>query len=141
VRLVFDENTPRVVAHAVKLIAETDSVGTADPIEVLHALDLVEKGTADVPLIQKVADGTHVRAALITNDKSMRTRLHERAAFTDTGCIGIVLRGGWSHASMWDRARMSLLWWTVWVGTVSASAPGLLWQCPWSTKPKPLKLF
>jgi hypothetical protein len=141
VRLVFDENTPRVVAHAVKLIAEAETAGSPEPLEVLHALDLVGKGTHDVPLIQKVADGSHPRAALITSDKSMRTKLHERAAFTDTGCIGVVLRGNWSHASMWDRAHMSLLWWSVWVNTVSASAPGLLWQCPWSTKPKPLKLF
>jgi len=141
VRLVVDENTPRVVAHAVKLIAEAETAGSAEPLEVLHALDLVGKGTLDVPLIQKVADGSHARAALITSDKSMRTKHHECAAFTDTGCIGVVLRGTWNHASMWDRAHMSLLWWNVWVTTVSASAPGWLWQCPWSTKPKPLKPF
>jgi hypothetical protein len=141
VRLVFDENTPRVVAHAVKLIAEAESTGANDPLEVLHALDVVEKGTADVPLIQAIADGAHTRSALITSDKSMRTRTHERAAFVDTGCIGIILRGQWSHASMLERARLSLIWWSIWVNTVEASEPGMLWQCPWSTKPKPLKSF
>lgn len=140
-RIVFDENTPRVVAHAVKLIAEADAIGDHVPLEVLHALDLVNRGTKDVPLIQQVADGTHTRAALITSDKSMRTRTHERAAFSDTGCIGIVLRGQWNHASMWDRARLSLLWWTTWMHVISAATPGSLWQCPWSIKPKPLRSF
>lgn len=140
-RIAFDENTPLVVAHAIKLIAEAEMAGAAEPLEVVHARDLVSQGTDDVPLIQHVADGTHVRAALITSDKSMRTRQHERAAFLETGCIGIVLRGGWSHASMWDRARYSLMWWTTWMQAVSASGPGLLWQCPWSSKPKALKPF
>lgn len=140
-RIAFDENTPHVVAHAIKLIAEAETAGSADPLEVVHARDLVDRGTADVPLIQMVADSAHSRAALITSDKSMRTRLHERAAFAETGCIGIVLRGGWSHASMWDRARYSLMWWTTWMQSIRASGPGQLWQCPWSSKPKPLKPF
>jgi hypothetical protein len=116
VRIGFDENTPRVVAH-------------------------VERGTKDVPLIQAIVDGAQGRAALITTDKSMRTRHHERAAFKDTGCIGIVLRGGWNHASMWDRARLSLAWWTVWLETIRQAAPGSLWQCPWSERPKTLRPF
>ena len=140
-RIAFDENTPQVVAHAVKLIAEADAVGSAEPLEVLHALDVVAKGAKDVPLIHAVADGTHARAALVTTDKSMRTRHHERAAFRDTGCVGIVLRGGWNQASMWDRARLSLAWWTVWLETVHAATPGTLWQCPWSGTPKSLKPY
>lgn len=140
-RIAFDENTPRVVAHAVKLIAEADAIGLPETLEVLHALDFAEKGIEDVPLIQAVADGTHARAALITTDKSMRTRHHERAAFTETGCIGIVLRGNWSHASMWDRAMLSLAWWEVWRTTIGTASPGSLWQCPWSHRPKALKPF
>ena len=52
-----------------------------------------------------------------------------------------VLRGEWNHASMWDRARLSLHWWQTWIGTVSSAAPGSLWQCPWLSKPKALKTF
>jgi hypothetical protein len=141
VRIAFDENTPRAVAHALRILAEADAIGSPEPMEVLHALDFVEKGTPDVTLIQAVADGTHARAALITTDKSMRTRVHERAAFTDTGCIGIVLRGKWNQASLWDRARLSLLWWTTWVDQVRGAPPGSLWQSPWAERPKPLKLF
>ena len=72
----------------------------------------------DITLIQAVTDGAHCKAVLITTDKAMRTRQHERAAFVDTGCIGIVLRGRWNHASLWDRARLSLLWWTTWTTRV-----------------------
>jgi hypothetical protein len=129
------------VAHALRILAEADAIGSPDPMEVLHALDFVEKGTPDGTLIQAVADGTHTKAVLITTDKAMRTRQHERAAFVDTGCIGIVLRGHWNYASLWDRARLSLLWWTTWVEQVRAAAPGLLWQCPWSERPKPLRPF
>lgn len=140
-RIVFDENTPRAVAHALQILAMADAAGSPDPIEVLHALDLVGRGTPDVSLVQAVADGKHPKAALITSDKNMRTRQHERAAFVDTGCIGIVLRGHWSHASMWDRAQVSLRWWNTWVAQVETAPPGTLWQCPWSERPRPLRPF
>jgi hypothetical protein len=141
VRVAFDENTPRAVAHALRILAEADAKGSPEPMEVLHALDLLERGTPDVALIQAVADGTHAKSVLITTDKAMRTRRHERAAFVDTGCIGIVLRGKWNHASLWDRARVSLMWWTTWSALARAAAPGSLWQCPWSERPKPLTAF
>jgi hypothetical protein len=135
VRIVFDENMPRPVARAIRELV------VHDPVEVLHALDLVQPSTGDVLLIQRVADGTHEKSALITTDKSMRTRGHERAAFVATGCIGIVLRKQWNHASMMERAQLSVLWWQTWVQTVVEAKPGSLWQCPWSGRPKPLKPY
>ena len=140
-RIVFDEHTPRAVAHALRPLVAAENVGQADPVEVWHALDLFEKGLRDTILIERVADGTHARAALVTSDKAMRTRQHERAAFTHTGCIGIVLRGQWAHAAAWDRAVHTLCWWSVWVETVAGAAPGTLWQCPWSMRPKRLVPF
>lgn len=80
-RVAFDENTPRAVAHALRILAEADAKGSPEPMEVLHALDLLKRGAPDVALIQAVADGTHAKAVLITTDKAMRTRRHERAAF------------------------------------------------------------
>jgi len=141
VRIAFDENTPRAVARALRILAAADAVDSEQPLEVLHVLDFLEQGTPDVPLIQAVADGSHRKAALITTDKAMRTRQHERAAFVDTGCIGIVLRGNWNHASLWDRARLSLMWWRVWTAQVQVAPPGSLWQSPWSQKPKPLRPY
>lgn len=140
-RIVFDENMPPAVARAIRQLASALDVGSPDPAEVLHAFDLAGQGTKDVPLIQAVADGTHAKSALITTDKSMRTRAHERAAFIETGCIGIILRQHWNHASMMDRARLSVLWWETWVQTVAGAKPGSLWQCPWSNRPKSLNPF
>lgn len=140
-RIVFDENMPRAVAHAIRELASALDIGSPDPVEVLHALDLVRQATADVPLIQAVADGTHAKSALITTDKSMRTRAHERAAFIDTGCIGIILRKQWNHTPLMERAQLSVLWWNTWVQTVAEAKPGSLWQCPWSSKPKRLEPF
>ena len=107
----------------------------------LHARDIVTPGTDDPLLVQAIANNPPGKTTLITTDKSIRTRHHERAAFTTTGCIGIILRGNWNHASLWDRAIYSLHWWPTWVETVKAAPPGTLWQCPWSTKPKQLKPF
>ncbi len=140
-RIAFDENTPPAVARAIRILAEADAIGAAEPMEVRHALDLVPRGTSDVLLIQAVANGASGKPVLITSDKSMRTRQHERAAFTQTGCIGIVLRGRWNHASLWDRARLTLVWWTTWVPQAQAAPPGSLWQCPWAERPKPLKPY
>jgi len=52
------------------------------------------------------------------------------AAFSETGSIGIVLRANWNHAPMWDRARLTLIWWRIWVETIAAAQPGSLWQSP-----------
>jgi hypothetical protein len=141
VRIAFDENTPQAVARALRILAEADAIGSAEPMEVLHALDLVQKGTPDVTLIQAVAEAAIGNAVLITTDKAMRTRQHERAAFVDTGCIGIVLVKHWNHASLWNRARLSLLWWTTWVEQGRTARPGSLWQSPWAERPKPLKPY
>jgi hypothetical protein len=54
--------------------------------------------------------------------KSMRRREHERAAFVTTGCIGIVLRQHWCHVSMMERAQLSVLWWEIWVQTVTEAS-------------------
>lgn len=140
-RIAFDENTPPAVARAIRELASALNIGATDPVEVLHVRELVAQGTHDVPLIQTVADGTHAKSALVTTDKSMRTHEHERAAFIATGCIGIVLRSTWNHAPMMERARLTVLWWETWVQTVAEAKPGSLWQCPWSSKPRPLKPF
>ena len=129
---------PRQVLSTAPVRERTPS-GSPEPLEVLYARELVAKKTPDVLLIQAVADGSHTKAALITADKSMRTRQHERAAFTATGCIGIILLGGWNHATMWDRARMTLRWWRTWVEQISEAEPGSLWECPWQERPKRLR--
>jgi hypothetical protein len=141
VRIVFDENMPRAVARALRELASALDVGSTDPVEVLHALELVDRGTSDVLLIQAVADRSHAKAALITADRMIRTRAHERAAFAATGCIGIVLAREWNRHSMMERAEASVRWWERWVKTVADARPGSLWQCPWSTRLKPLKSF
>lgn len=140
-RIVFDENMPVAVAQAIQPLVRADAQGSPEPFEMLHALDIVARGTDDASLVEAVVRGARGKVALITTDKSIRTRHYERAAFVGTGCIGIVLRGGWNHASLWDRAIYSLHWWRTWVQTVEAAAPGTLWQCPWSKKPKRLNSF
>lgn len=140
-RVVFDENMPRALAQAMRILAEANAIGAPEPLEVLHALDVVKRGTSDIPLIEAVADAKHHKAALITTDKAMRTRQHERVAFTDTGCIGIILMGHWNHASLWDRARLSLIWWTTWIAQIEEAQPGSLWRSPWAERPKPLRQF
>lgn len=82
-RIVFDENMPPAVARAIRELASALDVGSPDPAEVLHAFDLAGQGTKDVPLIQAVADGTHAKSALITTDKSMRTRARARRLHRD----------------------------------------------------------
>lgn len=98
-------------------------------------------GTEDSLLVQAAAEGISARSALITTDKAIRTRRHERAAFTATGCIGIVLRGDWAHAPLWERAVLSVMWWPYWVETIESAQPGTLWQSPWSRRPKRLKAY
>lgn len=140
-KIVFDENMPHVGARAVGMVAEELARADGRHLDVCHALDVVAAGTADVTLIEAITTGENGRVVLVTTDKSMRTRRHERAAFEATGCIGIVLCQHWNHASMLDRVRHSLLWWETWIATVEASPKGTLWRCPWRARPAPLRFF
>jgi hypothetical protein len=139
VRIAFDENMPPVVVRALRPLVESETAGTADPIEVLHAVDLGGRGTDDGPLIRRLAEGASGKAALVTADRKMRTRRHEREEFRRTGVIGIVLASNWNNQTMWVRAQLVLAWWPEWIMTISTSRPGVMWDCPFAMKPRRMR--
>lgn len=135
-RIAFDENMPPAVVRALQVLVASENAGAREAIEVLHALDLAARGTGDVPLIHRIADGAIGKAALVTADRRQRTRAHERRAFEDAGVVGIVLARQWNQAPMWTRAQLVLAWWFEWIRTIDGAAPGTVWSCPYAQKPR-----
>lgn len=138
-RIVFDENMPRAVVRALRCLVEAEYAGAPEAIEVLHALDLCPQGTHDVPLIQRGAEGAVGKAALVTADRKMRSRKHEREAYRQSGVIGIALASQWNHLSMWARAQLVLAWFPAWVEAIAAADPGTMLDCPYAQKPRRMK--
>lgn len=131
-RFVFDENHPPVLANMIEPLAKDE------PYEVTDVAKLGLRGAPDVDLLAAIcADGR--QGVLITADRAMRRRKHERAAVASSGAIVIVGVPNWNQqADLWDRARMMLWWWPTIVVSASLAAPGTFLELPWAQKVRSL---
>ena len=111
----------------------------SESYEVVDVVSLGLRGAPDTDLLAAIgADGK--QGVLVTADRAMRTRKHEKAAVAATGAIVVVGVANWNKAAgLWDRARHMLWWWPTIVGSVRTSAPGSFLELPWGTRVTPLK--
>ena len=80
-----------------------------------------------------------IKQALITTDRAMRRRRHERSAVASTGAVVIVGVSNWNQtSSLWDRARMMLWWWPTIAESARSANPGTFLELPWRQGVKPL---
>ncbi len=103
-KIALDEHIAPKVIDAVKDLLEDDRHGD---IEIVMANDYAEPpANSDTPWLRKFAldDGKVV----ITADKRMRSRLHERKALLDLELIGIFMPPQWNALKFMDKA--SYIW-------------------------------
>lgn len=130
-KIALDEHIPRTVLDAVQKLLEDKRIAK---IEVVGAVDYVEAPSrSDVPWLRKFAeDGGK---ALITGDKGMRSRVHERKALLDLGLIVFFLPPKWNNETFMDRAAFLLRWWSVIVECAQTSGPSTCWEVPYIWTP------
>ena len=124
-RFVFDENHPPVLARMLVPLAKDE------PYTVTSVLDLDLRSTPDTELLAALRT-TAERNVLVTGDRAMRKRKHERAAVAATGAIVVVGVPAWNQQSdLWERARMMLWWWPTIVRSAGAADAGTFLELPW----------
>lgn len=106
---------------------------------VAHVADLGLRGTPDADLLAAICAGG-IRGVLVTADRAMRRRKHEKAAVAASGAVVVVGVANWNQtASLWDRARHMLWWWPTIVASAQNAAPGTFLELPWGTRTAPLR--
>ncbi len=131
-RFVFDENHPPVLARMLVPLCESD------PYMVTDVRSLGLGGMKDEDLLRALHE-PDVKQVLVTTDRAMRRRKHERLAVASTGAVIVVGVSNWNQASsLWDRARMMLWWWPTIVEGARSADPGTFLELPWRQTVKPL---
>lgn len=125
-KVAFDEHIPPPVRDAVKPLSDGLS---SKPIEVVAAKDYAKPpASSDVPWLENfAADGGR---AVISGDKGMRRRPHEREAITDLGLIVIFLPPSWNNAEFSAKSGYILYWWPVIMKLIRTSNRGTCWELP-----------
>lgn len=129
-KVAFDEHVPSRVLRALEPLLEDERNGR---IELVSASDYRDGKPAksDVPWLEAFArDGGKV---VISGDKAMRRKPHERKALLDNGFIVFFLPSSWCKAPLNEKAAYIMQWWSVIFGMAKASKPPKQYQLPNST--------
>lgn len=136
-KVALDEHVPPVLRTAIGVLLEDERNGA---IKLVIAKDYGNPpAKSDVPWLTKFkADGG---AIVISADKKMRARLHERQAINDLGLICFFVPSQWSKWRFMQQSAYILRWWQVIVETANKSSPGECWQLPatWTPTPESLR--
>jgi len=117
----LDENLPPGLARALNSIAQTDEH------EIIHVLDLVDRGTSDMELFEASKDaGVRVH---ITQDNHNRRSI-EREAIARSGLVVFVLAKGWSSLTLYDKAARLIEWWPRIMDQAELITPPAMFRVP-----------
>lgn len=117
----LDENLPPGLARALNSIAQ------ADDHEIIHVLDLVDRGTSDLDLFKASMDaGVRVH---ITQDNHNRRPI-EREAIARSGLVVFVLAKGWSSLTLYDKAARLIEWWPRIMDQAELITPPAMFRVP-----------
>jgi len=128
VKIAFDEHIPPTLVKAVQALAEESGPITA---KIVTAKDYVQPGDPkgdDTPWVQRFAvDGGKV---IVSGDRQMRARLHERKALSDAGITVVFFSSTWSQKNAFVKCAMLLNWWPKIWECVNNAKPGECFEIP-----------
>lgn len=131
-KIAFDEHVPPGIVRVLQNLVDE---GLIEGVEICSAKDYApanwtpEMGEkSDVPWLRRFAkDGGQV---VITGDKRMRTKPHERLALG--GFVAFMFHPRWNHLDALERSAVLMHWWNRIVETAQQSKPGSFWEIPYS---------
>ena len=136
-RLAFDEHVPKGLVKVFQVLAEEGSI---PPIQkVVSARDYAkpqDKGDDQHWVRRFSQDGGRV---IVSGDKKMRARPHERRALVDEGMIVFFFSPVWSEKNMFVKGAMLLNWWPKILETASSAPTPSLWRVPFQWEWKNLE--
>ena len=132
-KLALDENLPPPLAHAVDALLRPEG-GAAISIQ-----ERFGHGIADPDWIEALhGEGGW---AVLTADRKLRTRPHERLALEQSGLIVFILAPGWNQEGYWRKAAGVIRWLPSMIEAVAVFQPPALLSLPHRWTPEPIKPF
>lgn len=130
-KLALDENLPPALAHA------TNALLVPHGGQAISIPERFGTGIGDLEWIGALRqeDGW----AVLTADRRLRTRPHERLALMQSGLVFFVLAQGWNQESFWPKAAGVIRWLPSMIEAFSTVRPPALLAIPYRWTPKPLK--
>lgn len=130
-KIALDEHIAPMVLDAIEALLTDDR---NDPIEIVRAKYYVEAPSkSDTPWVKKFAE--EGGSIIITGDKKMRGRPHERKALLDLGMVVFFTPAFWNNLKFMDKASYLLRWWSPIIQCAKNSDPSQCWQLPSNWQP------
>jgi hypothetical protein len=131
VKLALDANLPSAIARAVHALLMPYG-GRA-----IHIRDHFGPAVTDLEWIGKLhGDGGW---AVLTADRRLRTRPHERQALRDTELVVFILASGWNQAGYWSQAAGIIRWLPHMIEAAATHKPPVLLDIPHHFSPRPIR--
>lgn len=127
-KVAFDENIPDALISALKAALE----GQSGDYEISSARAYANPpAETDVPWLKKFTDaGGEV---VVTADKKIRGKPHERKALHDLGLITFFFSPQFNNLMYWDKLAMCIRWWPHIIERIEQSKAGDCWEIPMKT--------
>lgn len=132
-KLALDENLPPSLAGAV------DALLGPYHGQAISIPQRFGAGVADLAWIAALRD--QGGWAVLTVDRKLRTRPHEREALGQSGLIVFVLAHGWNQEPYWPKAAGVVRWLPSMIEAASDVTPPALMEIPHRWTPRPLRAW
>lgn len=130
-KLAVDENLPPALAHAI------DALLAAEGGKAVSIPERFGPGVADLDWITTLRDERGW--AVLTADRRLPTRPHERLALMQSGLLFFVLAPGWNQEPYWPKAAGVIRWLPSMLDAYRAVLPPALLDIPYRWRPAALR--
>ena len=131
-KLALDENLPPALARAIHALMQPDD-GQPDDGEATSIPERFGRGIAALH-----AEGGW---SVLTTDRKLRTRPHERAALERSELLVFILAPGWNQEEYWRKAAGVIRWLPSMIDALPIHKPPALLSVPHRWTPAPIKRF
>ena len=132
-KLALDENLPSSLAHAIHALSAPKGG------EAISIPGRFGPGTTDLEWIAALhAEGGW---SVLTTDRKLRTRPHERRALEQSGLRVFILASGWNQEEYWPKAAGIIRWLPAMMQAGAVYPPPVLLSVPHRWTPSPIRPF
>jgi hypothetical protein len=133
VKLSLDENLPPALAQAAHALLRPQGG------EAISIPERFGRSFADVDWISEL----HQEGgwAVLTTDRKLRTRPHERLALEQSGLLVFIMAPGWNQEGFWRKAAGVIRWLPGMIDAMERYPPPALLSVPHRWTPTPIRRF
>jgi len=133
VKLPLDENLPPSLARAAHALLQPEGG------EAISIPERFGRGFVDIDWIAALHE--EGGWAVLTTDRKLRTRPHERLALERSGLVVFILASGWNQEGYWRKAAGVIRWLPSMIDAIARYPPPALLSVPHRWTPAPIRRF